>query len=170
MRFYRLKEWKDGDKEESLNEMYGILSSVDRNLLTIEDFEDFRRSSARHYFITGDGCDEHTLVGVGAVDLPNGTIKRMYIFPEYRGKGYGSRFVKMAEGLLAEDGAKTSVIFVRRTNPKGILWWIQRGYFPKDNPHHDTFTSLYMERKIGGGHDESTTHQIADSIRSAERE
>ena len=170
MRFYRLKEWKTCSREDNLQEMHSILSSVDRNLLTAEDLEDFRKSSARHYFITGDGCDEHTLVGVGAVDLPNGIIKRMYIFPEYRGKGYGSGFVRMAEGLLAEEGMKTAIIFVRRTNPKGIMWWIQRGYLPKDNPHHDTFTSLYMARKLEGGHDEGTTHQGTDSICQPESE
>lgn len=141
-RIYRLREWKDGSLMINLREIYAILEKGDQEIMTIPPFGEIADGKERNYFIV-EG-DTMQVVGCGAVLVEGGYIKRLFILPEYQGKGYGKFFVGKAEDLLREEGREYCNVYVKRVNMRGICWWIRQGYTLFPTSMNDTGTSLYL--------------------------
>lgn len=75
-------------------------------------------------------------VGCGAIkkfDLNTVEVKRMYIMPEFRGKGMASQLLQHLERWAVELGYTYSVLETGKRQPEAIALYTKNGYRPTTN-------------------------------------
>lgn len=101
--------------------------------------------------------------------LGDGTveIKRMWVHPEWRGAGLGSRMLRHLEALAAERGARRIVLDTNAVLDEAIGMYERAGYarierYPGSDPHATHFfdkagSSLPAEARARAGNDDPLT-------------
>jgi GNAT superfamily N-acetyltransferase len=59
---------------------------------------------------------------------PGGWIHELYVEPEQRGRGIGSRLVADAQSFFAEWAGSRVYVRVEARNPEGLRFWQRRGF------------------------------------------
>ena len=60
-----------------------------------------------------------------------GEVDSLFVDPEYRGAGIGSRLMRSGVGWLEERGASPIIIVVVHGNDKALHWYAEMGFAPK---------------------------------------
>ncbi len=94
-------------------------------------------------------------------------IKRMWVHPEWRGAGLGSRMLRHLEALAAERGARRIVLDTNAVLDEAIAMYERAGYarterYPGSDPHATHFfdklgSSLPARARAHGGNDDPLT-------------
>lgn len=108
------------------------------------------RENVAFFVVRMDGA----AAGCGGVKLFEdfGEIKRMYVRPEFRGRGLARLMLKRLEDYASERGIKTLRLETGIRQPEALKLYERMGYhqiesfdpYPKDLP-----LSLFYEKKIG---------------------
>ncbi|PSQ17514.1 GNAT family N-acetyltransferase [Halobacteriales archaeon QS_8_69_26] len=106
----------------------------------------------------GDGADGDDIVGFVSFametsgydqDVERGMIFNIYVVPEHRGEGVGSRLLAAAEGRLTEAGADVVALEAMADNEAARRFYRRKGY----DEHR-----VEMEKRVGiGGQDADST-------------
>jgi GNAT superfamily N-acetyltransferase len=80
-------------------------------------------------------------------------LKRMYVLPEYRGRGISGQLLLELEKWAAEDGFRVIRLETGNKQPEAIALYLKRGYLPiaPYGPYVDEETSLCMEKQLRAG-------------------
>lgn len=92
-----------------------LMHHCDENILT-----DIRN---RNVFIC---CDDNT--AVGTVTVKGNEICRLFVLPEYQGRGYGSKLIEFAEQRISENHNKVMLDSSLPAKPV----YLKRGYKPTE--------------------------------------
>ncbi len=86
------------------------------------------------------GVDEHAV-----------EIKRMWVHPEWRGAGLGSRMLRHLEALAAEQGATRLVLDTNGVLTEAIAMYERAGYRPIERyPGSDPHATHFFEHRLSG--------------------
>jgi DNA-binding MarR family transcriptional regulator len=87
-------------------------------------------------------------------DLPGDTceIKRMWVHPDWRGAGLGSRMLRHLEALAVDHGHDRIVLDTNGTLADAIAMYDRSGYRRIDRYNDNPYAELFFEKLIGGGH------------------
>ena len=92
--------------------------------------------------------DNNKLVGYITIGPANGTFRlwRIYLLPEYIGKGIGSKLLSLGEAFLQSQKATSYFALVHKNNMAGIHFYTRKGFKPifEKNESDD----LYFEKKF----------------------
>ena len=80
-------------------------------------------------------------------------LKRMYVVPEFRGRGISGQLLLELEKWAAEDGFRVIRLETGNKQPEAIALYLKRGYLPiaPYGPYVDEETSLCMEKQLRAG-------------------
>ncbi|ALG82500.1 GNAT family N-acetyltransferase [Halanaeroarchaeum sulfurireducens] len=81
----------------------------------------------------------HVERGLYEQDVRRGIVENVFVVPDRRGEGIGSRLLDFAESELADRNAAVVALSVLADNEAALEWYRERGY----HPHR-----LTMERSI----------------------
>ena len=92
-------------------------------------------------------------VGCGAIKIFDSTrmeVKRMYVLPSYRGKGYASRILTALEHWAKELGASHCVLETGKRQPEAIQLYKKNGYIKRENygQYQGISNSICFEKAI----------------------
>jgi len=73
----------------------------------------------------------HLERGLYEQDAARGIVDNLYVRPESRGEGLGSRLLEAAEDALVEDGAESIALSVMATNDRAGRFYAERGFRPQ---------------------------------------
>ena len=115
-----------------------------------KDLEDFQASYAgdRGLFLVVE--DDERMIGTGAVrkiDNDVCELKRIWLLPEYHGRGIGYRVVQMLFDFARASGYQTVRLETDNRQDRAIKFYERLGFYriaPFDESDHDVF----MERKL----------------------
>lgn len=110
-------------------------------------------SQANVYFV--GAFDEKTLAGIGAVkilvaDIPYGEIKRVFVSPQYRGKGVSKLIMRSLEIHLLANDINISRLETGVKQSEAIGLYLKLGYVtrPPFGAHLADPLSLFMEKVL----------------------
>ena len=71
---------------------------------------------------------------------------RIYLFPDYIGKGLGSRLLQRGEAFVIGRGLHTCFCFVHKDNELGKQFYLRSGFYHIADKDHDS--EWYMEKML----------------------
>jgi GNAT superfamily N-acetyltransferase len=89
--------------------------------------------------IAGDGSVQPEIVGIGGLtrnfdpSIDALRMRRFYVAPEHRRKGYG-RII--ATGLIQEAAAAGHHVVLHAGDDRAVRFWESLGFVPEDSKHH----------------------------------
>ena len=101
--------------------------------------------------------EDPTPVGCGAMkqfEADSMEIKRMYVFPEYRGLGIATKVLAELERWAGESGYVRCVLETGKKQPEAIALYTKNGYssIPNYGQYVGKENSVCFEKKIGRVH------------------
>jgi putative acetyltransferase len=77
-------------------------------------------------------------------------IKRMFVLPDYRGKGIGRSILKNLETRAKADGLRTAMLETGIFQPEALQMYQRSGYRRRGvfAPYPDAPLSVFMEKKL----------------------
>lgn len=99
--------------------------------------------------------DDEKLVGMGAVkklkdDVSYGEIKRVFVLPEYRGRGFSKKLMDELEGHLIEENISICRLETGVRQPEALSLYEKRGYIQREpySAYQPDPLSVFMEKKL----------------------
>ncbi|MFD2999534.1 GNAT family N-acetyltransferase [Pontibacter toksunensis] len=98
---------------------------------------------------------EKQAVGCGAVKAyaaGTGEVKRMYVRPEFRGKGIAGKMLSELEAWAVEIGFHTLVLETGKAQPEAIRLYTKSGYdvIPNYGQYENIENSVCMKKTVAG--------------------
>ena len=92
--------------------------------------------------------DESKIVGFCNVGIDGqvAELYRIYLLPDYIGRGLGRRLLERGEEFLQEHGINTYSCFVHKDNEIGKRFYVRSGF--QRIPDKDQDDEWYMEKKV----------------------
>jgi ribosomal protein S18 acetylase RimI-like enzyme len=75
-------------------------------------------------------------------------LSKIYVKDQFRGKGFGTTLLQLAQGRALETGATTIWLTVNRHNHQAINWYKKKGFYFKDEVKTDIGSGFYMDDYI----------------------
>ena len=84
------------------------------------------------------------------LDGQSAELKRMYVLPQYRGKGIAFQILKEIEGWVTESGLKTLLLETGNRQPEAISLYQKAGYsvIPNYGPYANLTQSVCMQKSL----------------------
>jgi len=119
-----------------------------KHQITPEQEFDEHDTPQTHYIVIYDGVLPVATARLYAADTDKVVLGRIVVLEEYRGRGLGRTVVLEAEKWAAELGFRIAVLEAR-LEKRGF--YEKLGYTAETDRiiHGETFTCVYMEKKIG---------------------
>jgi GNAT superfamily N-acetyltransferase len=97
---------------------------------------------------------EEVAIGCGAFKEYNSDtaeIKRMFVHPDYRGKGIASAVLKELESWVKENNYTYCILETGKNNPEAIALYQKNGYeiIPNYGQYENVDTSVCLKKNIG---------------------
>jgi diamine N-acetyltransferase len=153
--------FQKGDAEEVFNVAMASWKHTYKDIFSTEEIESF---VSKNYSISGliellplieakemfffVAVDGGKVVGFNNVaDRGQGMrILRIYLLPEYIGKGIGKKLLELGEQFVKEKGGKSYFCFVNERNTSSIHFYEKNGFIHK--PERDKQGEWFMEKEL----------------------
>lgn len=114
-------------------------------------YNQFNSSSKLDYTIVL--YQDEVPIGCGAIKTFDSTtmeVKRMYIPPSYRGKGYATKILEGLEFWAAELGNSKCILETGKRQPEAIALYKKNGYkiIPNYGQYHGIHNSVCFEKTV----------------------
>jgi len=92
-------------------------------------------------------------VGCGAIKYFNEEameIKRMFVLPKYRGRGFSSAILRELELWTKELNCRSCILETGKRNPEAVMLYKKKGYLPIPNyePYVGIENSLCFKKEL----------------------
>jgi len=143
-----IREFKKEDAEQVNNVIYNSVNTdqslTEKAVLKIKkDAEPsflIANSKKIDYFV----CEEdNKIVGVGALD--NDELKTLYVLPEYRNRGIGSKLIEAREKRARLKGIKKLFLY---THPSSEKFHLDNGFKIVKKFNDKAMDVVYMEKEL----------------------
>lgn len=114
---------------------------------TPEKIRDQLTAGSRYAYILDDDGSRAGYLAF-EVDGNRGHFSKLYLFPDYRGKGIGGKCMQVVENLAHGMGADTMFLEVNCLNTGAISLYHQRGYREVDRVRGREYTQIIMEKDL----------------------
>lgn len=102
-------------------------------------------------FLLITGLNDDHVIACGAVrlvDEETAELRRMWVDPQMRGQGFGSRLLRTLENRARALGARRAVMSLNPELVEGLGLATSRGYQPVDAYRNDTTATIFLSKEL----------------------
>ena len=102
-------------------------------------------------FLLMTGLNDGHVIACGAVrlvDQQTAELRRMWVDPQMRGQGFGSRLLRTLENRARALGARRAVMSLNPELVEGLQLATSRGYLPVEPYRGDTTATIFLAKEL----------------------